>query len=434
MRNNEHAPGHALRLPVGLRLYVGLLLLFNLVPLFFLLEIARAGDSLLQARLWSPAGDRFGDFWHYRVLLGSIHRPEFFAARDRFAYPAPCAILYQGLYGLGAHPHVSFNIILWAVQGISALFLLRALLSRGLRTSLAVGLVLLMALTSYPWRFLYDRGNIELFVYLLIGSGVWAWLTGHEDLAAFFWGCAGAFKLYPLLLLALFAKRGSWRAFFLGGSTCAALLLFSFWYVGPTIKIAANGTMWGIRGFVGTYGAHTRFGELALDHSFLGSVKEILALPFFHFGDRQIVLSHTYEALVILLGPPAFVRWRRTAPRLNQLCLLLLLIMILPPVSYDYTLIYAYLVIGIVTCEYISAFRRGEPFPGWKAYFVAFALLCTAETWININGFEPNGLLKSAALITTAVLIVRYPLRYRAEEHRVPAIQPAPLRSALQQS
>ncbi|MGI4831568.1 MAG: glycosyltransferase family 87 protein [Janthinobacterium lividum] len=413
LSNCKHSAEHASQFPRGLVLYLQLVLFLTVLPFLFLLELYLVKGSFLQARLWSPESDRFGDFWHYRYLLQYLHRPEFFAARDRFAYPAPCAILYQWLYRLGPHPHLSFNIILWAVEGISAIFLLRALAGNGLRFFHALGLVLLMLVTSYPWHTLYDRGNIELFLYIFIAGGVWAWLCGHERVAAVLWGCAGALKLYPLLLIALYAKRGSWRTFLLAFSTCIGILLLSFWYVGPTMKLAASGTMWGIRGFVGTYGAHTRFQELVLDHSFLGGVKEILALPIFRNGDKQIVLSHMYEAVVVVAGPPLFLRWRRTAPAINQLCVLLTLLMLLPPVSYDYTLVYAYLVIGIVFHQYLSMERRGQTFHGCVQYVVAFAVLCTAENWINIMGFEPNGLLKAAALITILITLVRYPLRFQ---------------------
>ena len=174
LRDRKRTIAHASPLPRGMVLYVWLVLLLTVLPALFLLELYEVRNSFLQARLWSPESDRFGDFWHYRYLLQFLHRPEFFAARDRFAYPAPCAILYQWLYRLGPHPHLSFNIILWAVEGISAILMVRALSRNGLRLSHALGLALLMLLTSYPWHTLYDRGNIELFLYILIAGGVWA--------------------------------------------------------------------------------------------------------------------------------------------------------------------------------------------------------------------------------------------------------------------
>ncbi len=410
-RAYEHANRPVLKTAPALTLFAALLLLFTVLPLAYLFELQYLQEPFLSARLWSQGPDRFGDFWHYRQLLEVLHQPEFFTTRDRFAYPAPCALIYQGLYRFGSHPHVSFNLLLWSVEGVSALLLLRAMLRRGLHPSKAVPFVILLVATSYPWHTLYDRGNIELFVYVLIASGVWAWFAGHERLAALLWGCAGALKIYPLLLLVLFAKRGSWRTCMLGLICFLSVLFLSFWYVGPTIKLAANGTMWGIRGFVGTYGAHTRFNELVLDHSLLGGMKELLTLPIFPLTDRQIALSHTYEAVVALAGPFAFARWRRTAPPVNQLCLLLLAMVLLPPVSYDYTLVHGYLVIGIVLCAYLEATRRGVPFPGARMYVVAFAILCTAENWINIFGFQPNGLLKAAALTAVAIHLIRNPLR-----------------------
>ncbi len=403
----------------NLWLFVRLIVLFTLLPLLYLLELHYLGEPSLLADLWSEGSDRFGDFWHYRALLDLLHRPEFFAARDRFAYPAPCALLYQWMYHFSSRPHVAFDVMLWAIESMSAWLLYRALQRRGMGVLHAASLVLLLAVTSYPWHFLYDRGNIELFVYVFVAGGVWAWLTGHEALAAVLWGVAGSLKIYPILLLAIFARRHHWRCLLLGSATSAGVLVFSFWYVGPTIATAALGTVGGILGFVGHYGGHVRLAELTFDHSILGGMKELSTLPALSTRDRTSLISHLYEGAIVVFGPFAYLWWRKRAPALNQLCLLLLVLMLFPPVSYDYTLIYAYLVLGILLCCGLDAQQRSEVFRGAKTYGVAFAIICTAETWISFSGLRVNGLLKCIALLAVALNVLRFPLRLKGPRDKL---------------
>lgn len=409
--------------PAFLKLFVQLTVLFTLLPFLYLVELHYLGEPPLDAMLWSQGPDRFGDFWHYRALLQLLHRPEFFAAHDRFAYPAPCAILYQWLYHFTTRPHVAFNLLVWITEGVSAVLLYRALVRRGMGALRAVGLLVLLTITSYPWHFLYDRGNIEVFVYVFIAGGVWAWLVGKNDVAAVLWGIAASLKIYPIVLLGMFLYRNLWRPLLLGLASFAAVLLLSFWYVGPNIEMAALGTASGLLGFLGHYGGQARGADMVFDHSILGGVKECLALPVLAKLNVVSLFSHLYEGAVILLAPGAFLLWRRTAPALNQLCLLLLALMLFPPVSYDYTLIYAYLLLGIVLCCALEAARRGETFRGARSYMIAFAILCTAETWISFHGLRPNGLLKCIALLMVAANVLRFPLHLyglQGEESYVP--------------
>ena len=411
------APRHGLELPRGLALYTRLVLALTAIPLLVLLYLHLRGIPLYYGRQWSPPDDTFGDFWHYYHLLQFLHQPQFFASKDRFAYPAPCAVIYQVLYHLGSHPHVSFNLMLWTVQALSGLALLRAFLRGGLQRSHAWGLAALISITSYPWHVLYDRGNIELFVYVFIGLGVWAWLKDRDMTAAILWGCAGALKIYPLLLLAIFLQRGRWRALVVSLLTTACVLLLAFWYVGPTIPTAARGTLAGLTGFAGNYAANARRQELYLDHSALGALKELLSVHIMHLGNDWHRLSFGYEIAVVLLAPPLFLIWGRRMPALNQLCFLLIALMLLPPVSYDYTLIYAYFVIGIVFYAYLSAVRQGRDFPGRTAYVIAFTVLSTSQTYLRYQSLDFSGLLKCGALIATAVLLLRFPLRIEESPH-----------------
>ncbi len=404
--------------PPGLKVYIALILAITAMTALAL-GYYHFTTRMLNAQLWTPQSDNYGDFWHYQKLFRVFHTQAFFQSADRFAYPAPCALIYAMLYHTGPRPHLVFDLILILIFCVSGLVFYRVLLRFGMRRADAAGLTALLMLTSYPWHTLYDRGNIELFVYVFLAGGLWAFLTGRQSLAAVLWGCAGAMKIYPLAMLAIFLHRTRLRPLLVGVLTFAGVLLISFWYVGPTVRVAAMGSLNGVFGFLGTYAANARRSELNGDHSILGSVKEILTLHMFGLGRQWPNLSKAYQATVIVGAPILFFAWVRKLPVLNQLCLFLIAIVLLPPVSYDYTLIHTYLVMGMVLGAYFYALRNGWPFPGAKTYFAAFALIATAQVWILIRGLRVNGLLKCAALLTVSWLLLRYPLRMGLDAERI---------------
>ena len=404
--------------------YLSLTLILTLATGLALLFYAHSGHSLLEAELWSEPADRFGDFFHYHSLFAVFHTAAFFTAADRFAYPAPCAVVYAWLFRLGPYAHAAYNIMLAASALASA-----ALLYRNLRRFLpawrSVGLCAFLLATSYPWFRLWDRGNLELFVYIFVAGGVWAWLTGRRSLAAVLWGCAGAMKIYPLALLAVFLHRGRWRPLLVGLASCTAVLLASFWYVGPTLREAALGSLHGVTGFVSGYAGTARRSELNVDHSLLGALKELLSLHILHLGQDWPRLSLVYQAVIAIAAPLFFFLKVRRLPALNRLCLLLIAIVLLPPVSYDYTLIHVYLVFGIVLVAYLHAQQQHRPLPRARAWFTSFAVLFTSQTWIQLRGMRVNGLLKCAALLLLSGLLLSFALTMESETQDAAAARPA---------
>lgn len=401
-------------LPPGVRLYIGAIVTITALTGVALLYY-HLTSRMLNAQLWSPRGDNYGDFWHYHNLFRVFHTRAFFQSADRFAYPAPCAVIYALLYHAGPRPHLVFDLLLMLTFCGSGLVFFRVLMRFGMSRRNSAGLATLMMLTSYPWHTLYDRGNLELFVYIFLATGLAAYLTGRESLAAALWGCAGALKIYPLVMLVVFLQRRTLRPLLVGTMIFASVSLASFWYVGPTIGAAALGSLNGVLGFLGNYAASARRSELNLDHSVLGAAKELLTMHMLGLGTNWPNLSRAYQITVCAAGAILYLVRVRRLPALNQLCLLLVAIVLLPPVSYDYTLIHMYLVLGIVLGAYLYAFHRGQRFPGANAYFLAFALITTAQTWLQIRSLQTNGIIKCGALLALCWLLLRFPLRIGSE-------------------
>lgn len=63
---------------------------------------------------------------------------------------------------------------------------------------------------SYPFYFLFDRGNIDAFVLLLMCLGIYC-LRRYDALAGFLFGLAISFKVYPILLILPLVGWRRWR-------------------------------------------------------------------------------------------------------------------------------------------------------------------------------------------------------------------------------
>jgi hypothetical protein len=405
------------KLPTGLRLFATLAVILQLAAFAALPYYWVKYGEMWRTELWTRSTDIFGDFWHYRALFQLIHTQAFFTSADRFAYPAPCAVILDLLYHL-PYPHGVF-VELFSLIFLSSAFLFYRLLVRlGLAARVAAAFVIVLVLCSYPWDKLLDRSNVELFVYLFVASGLWAFVTGRRELAAVLWGCAGAMKIYPLVMLAVFFRKSMLRPLLIGFATFAGVLLISFWFVGPTIPQAAMGSVHGVTGFLGSYAGSSRVWELTIDHSLLGGIKELCLLDVAHRDHHWTHQSTGYQAAVIILGPMLYWFRIRKLPVWNQTCLFIVAIVLLSPVSYDYTLIHIYLVLGIVVAAYLYALGEGTTLPRARAFFITFAIITTSQGWMQHSVYRFNGLIKCIALLVLSWLLLSVPLTLgsRADE------------------
>lgn len=403
------------RLPPALRSFVSIVSILTIILLISIPVFHFIFHNMQRTEVFSVRTDRFGDIWNYRVLFFSLHTQAFFESANRFAYPAPCAIFYDFLYKFGRNAHKVYILVFLATLSGSAYLFFRML--RGFEWSRqAAGYFAgFLVLTSYPWEKLFDRSNLEIFLYIFIALGFWAFITGREELAAVLWGCAGAMKIYPFLLCAVFFRKQSLRALFLCVFTFIAVLFLSFWWVGPTVQAAALGSLHGLTGFLDSYGGVVQLSRLTIDHSLLSAIKEICLVGDSSLQRSFLHGSTMYQAAVVVIGPILYFRFVRRMPVWNQLCLFLVCIVLLPPVSYDYTLIHFYLVFWVITVAYLTALQQGRELQHARLFYVMSALLMTSQGWIQVWVFRLNGLIKASALVALFVLLVKVPLTLGAE-------------------
>lgn len=356
------------------------------------------------ASVWShdPA-DAFGDFLNYSDLFRVFHTPAFFFSEERFAYPAPSAVVFSWLYHMGPY---QLQIFLGSIiaAGLAACTLFRnALVRSGVAALPATLFAAGMALSSWPLLFLYERANLEFVIWLLAALGIWALVRERPMLAAILFGLAASLKLYPILLLALLFSRRHIREFCAGMATFALAFVASLWFVGPTMGMALHGTLSGINGFVTNYAA-TAHSELLLDHSFLGAIKQILTQPPWLRSDFTF-LTHAYVIGAGLGATLLFLLRVRHLPFVNRVLFLTICMVALPPVSYDYTLVHLCVPFALFTLAAVRTSHQGDRQPGLALALICFGILFTPQLFLFWDTLHLNGLLKAAAMATLVVLL-----------------------------
>ena len=360
--------------------------------------------------MWNRADDRFTDLTHYDAVFPYLHHVQFFTGTERFAYPAPAAVVYDAFLHLTTHRLPVFLVCTVLLLLVPSLWFGRRLVVRGMTVTAATLVSGTAFLTSWPLLFLLERANVESLLILLTLAGTVAFWRKWPGLAAFLWGLAAALKIYPVVLLLLFLYRRRLRAFLIGAISASATLLASFWFVGPTIAIAARGTVHGIVGFVGSYAVHSREWELRHDHSFLAFLKQPLAIHRLHLNSDVSHLSAVYFLIAgISLPLLYFTRFRRL-PALNQYILVMIAMVALPPVSYDYTLMHLYPSFALLVFLLLSSSGSQQKIPVLWPLFWCFALIFASENFAFWIAFHMNGMIKAAALFYAGVLLLRHPL------------------------
>ncbi len=274
-------------------------------------------------------------------------------------YPYPTPSIYAYLIFLRTfHHHIFAALFAYLLFAASAFTLAACIFSKQLgRISsnrlprLAVGVTLL---TAFPVMIMIDRGNIEAVMWVLVILGLLAYLRKRFLTSAVLWAVVAAMKISPGILFALFLVRRKYMMIFVALTVAAGLAVLSLIQVGPTLHQAMVDSSRSAPYLVNTFmlGRHYPW----FDESIFGAVKEVLSVhAYMTNGHHQLpqVLPVTRTALRIynIVAPlgALLLYWfcLRRLPLLNQFIAYVVLFTILPQVSYEYKLVYIYLVWGV---------------------------------------------------------------------------------------
>ncbi len=289
-----------------------------------------------------------------------------------FAYPPAAALVYAAFYLFDA-PEVPYLLLtaLWTILiGVGAwLMLSRALPTRRSATQY----LCCLACFLFPLVFLAERGNIELLVWVALTAAVLLCLRGYSLSAAVLIGAAAAVKLYPIFLLGLFVTRAriGWRAIAAGVLATVLLTLIAVSYAGPTFSVALDGFIDGVSKFNQQHAEAARHAEAVFDHSLFSPVK----LAYLGAHDTPLQWSTVYFVCGGVAALAVFWLRVRTLPFLNRLGYLSAAMILLPPVSYEYTIIHLYLALLLLLITAIAQLRASTGVHPTVIYAIC-CLLC----------------------------------------------------------
>ena len=364
----------------------------------------------------------FGDFHDFFNKFHFFHSRAFFTEGGVLPYPAPAAAAYElFLIPLPTPHHGGAAIarfegsILLASWVVLALFR-RALVRHGLRARAATGFAFGTYAFSFAFWFEFMQGNIEWVICAVLLAGVWCVCHRHFHAAAICIGLAGSMKLYPIVLVGLLLSLRQYRAVLLTAVTAVASTVISLWLLCPDIGYSWTQTLAGMGGFEKTYMAKVRPVEVGFDHSLFALVKLCLRL-ITGLSDQQGSLS-IYLATVALGGCALYLARIRKLPLTNQVLCLIIAAIVLPPLSYDYTLIHLYAGFGLLALFAVHTARANEPSAvqnrrprGLLLAALLLAFVLSPESEFFFHGARFSGQLKCLALLALGYVSLRYPFR-----------------------
>jgi hypothetical protein len=366
---------------------------------------------------WFPLFSRtavLNDFEIYQDQFRWFGKPQFWSHRSfPFTYPAPAAMAFQTFFSIPGQQLRYFRLFIVTSAVVAAIVPAIALRRRGLSfgsTLLFVGVALI---TSYPFRFLFDRANIEIVNWIFVSLAIAALWCERWNLAGVLLGVAISLKLFPFVLLGLFLPRKKFLAALIAIVTAAALDVVSLAILGPMIGVANQQISLGLHFFqnVYVYGFHAL--EIPFDHSLFAIVKHLAAHNRMESPAHLATFAHWYTGIVALGGLLLYFGRIIRLSRVNQIVILLTLSVLLPPVSGDYTLVHLYagwMILALFALQAEPGVIRSRVLP---ACFLLLAIDFCPETYMFIGQAHIAGSFKALALSALVILLLVFPLEER---------------------
>jgi hypothetical protein len=339
----------------------------------------------------TPPNEVQVDLLTHMAKFKAFHHREFFEIEPQyaFAYPAPMALLYAVVYAFHWRLIISFTLFVTAVLSIVTLFTGRGFVRHGLMARSAAVFCVVTLLTSYPFIFELKQGNLEVFVWLILCAGIWLFLKGKGYSSAACFAVAGSLKLFPLIFLGLHIAQQKWRQTTFGILVAIVVSVSSLWLLVPDIPFTWHHLQDAMALLQTKVVLVVLPREIGFDHSLFSLLKRL----FVGFVPLRTVLT-AYMGVVAVLGTLLFFARIRNLSIRNQVLALTVCAILLPPVSYDYTLIHLYAPFVMLVLAILAGQRQGTT---WTLMLFAGSLAPWSE--LIFHGVRFGGQFRSIFLI-----------------------------------
>jgi glycosyl transferase family 87 len=409
----------------GLRTYVLTFLLLTAVPWC---AFGIGGDMLHDS-------SAFADFTDIAARVAHFGEADMLTRTDfNVFFPYPLPSIYAFLFFIRLFPNplaayltfallsffVAAGCLSWRIMRIAPEWL----------PQVAIWSTLLL---GYPLIFLISRGNIEAVMWVLVLLGIVAFTRNRMLISAILWALAASMKIVPGLLCLLFLARRKYRIFAIAVALTVAFSVLGLAGVGPTISQAFSDSSKSAPYLRDTF----ILARVAphFDESLFAATKQVICVyDYLYRNDGQLHKSDGRHPPVIwpgiktalriydiLIPIGALLLWwfrLRRLPLLNQFIAYIVLGILLPQVSYEYKLVYMYLVWGAFLLFLLADVATGRvKVPAAAIHTVLFSCAVifvplTYLAWRNKQGhpFGIGGQIKMSFLLLILLTVLRVPM------------------------
>ncbi len=302
--------------------------------------------------------------------------------------------------------HLFWAVVVAAAAALAAVFV-RCLIRRQIRAWVAVLFTLTVVGTSYPMWVVWDRANMEVFVWIAVSAGLIAYVRRRWWWAASLFAVATALKYFPLVFFALLISRRKWRETIYGMAATASLTIGSLSLMGPSIAEAWAHSRYSLRVLKHFWILADRAGEIGFQHSLFSVLRQACALT----NASVHTLQHAYSSYLYLvaIGGLALYWLRiRKLPVLNQVLALAICSVLLPPWSADYTLVHLYVPWALLALWIVDHANENK-----RALWILlpFAVVFTPQPYFLLTTAALNrgysGQVKAIALVLILIACLR---------------------------
>ena len=353
----------------------------------------------------------FADIYNLVARFQHFHTLEFFTDRVDLPcmYPAPVAACYRLFFYTAPHELAVLLTFVLTCFVVASVLLGRALVRQGLPPRATTAFLLFCLLTSYPVWFEMKQANLEIVSWFFLTLGLWCFTTERSYPAAIFLGIAGSLKITPFFYLGLLLARRQYRQLAVALLAAMAVTIPSLWWEYPHILTSWRLTQAALGQFPGWVSLRL-LPQTGFDHSIFGLVKRAII----HHVSANTLASvlAVYSVVSLVAFVVLYFGWIRRLLLINQVLCLCVATLVLPPTSFDYTLMSLYVPWALLVM--LAVRRRGAETPGLVPAMICFAILFTPETEFIWNFISVGGQIKAVTLIALLVIALRYPFELSA--------------------
>jgi len=335
--------------------------------------------------LFDPA-DKFNDFYNIYRATGNLDP---YSAPVSVYFPFTFIVMY--LFTL-FNEHFAFALYLLMFGGYFIWYIFRNMPM--VPVSDRRMNVFILTFMTYPVLFNFDRGNVEVFVFICVTLFIFFYQKERDVPAVLFLSLAIAMKLYPGVFVVLYLADRKYRNIVATACTTAVVSLASAAVLHGGISHSLEGIRRNLSGFNMTY-LVTNDG-LQHNSSLYGVIRMIVK----HAAQVQPLVDHYTIIALVLFGIVATYIVVKLDMLWKKVALLVFSMILLPQVSFDYKLIHFFLPLMLFV-------NTGQPSRFDRAFSIMFGLLLIPKDYLQLgHGISIAVFLNPLLMLGITALIV----------------------------